>query len=396
MSNIELHQSPEQLLAELRTTFEAKTSGYEGKFEKISAELDKYEKANQVKTQELVEAKSLIKEQEAKMASLEADFKRGNFQGEEKKAKLEEVKAFEKFLAEGKNDVRFSAEAKYLRTDNNEQGGYLAPAQYVNEIIKNITEISPVRSVARIIPTTKKEVQIPKRTGLISGAWVGEGSAAVASQSTFGMETLQAEKMMAFCDVSIEMLRDSAFDIQAQVSQDVSEEFARLEGLGFISGTPGAAQPEGLLTNASIASYNSGAAAAILADSLFAIQGEMKAGYDLTWMFNRKTLHQNIRVLKTTGSGEYLLQMGLGSLPSTVAGVPYILANDMPDVAANAFPVLLGDFRKAYYIVDNQNVEVIEDALTQAINGKRRYIFFKRTGGQVVLPEAIKKLKISA
>lgn len=395
MSNIELHQSPEQLLAELRTTFEAKTSGYEGKFEKISAELDKYEKANQVKTQELVEAKSLIKEQEAKMASLEADFKRGNFQGEEKKAKLEEVKAFEKFLAEGKNEVRFSAEAKYLRTDNNEQGGYLAPAQYVNEIIKNITEISPVRSVARIIPTTKKEVQIPKRTGLISGAWVDEGSPASTSQSTFGMETLQAQKMVTFCDVSIEMLRDSAFDIQAQVSQDVAEEFARLEGLGFISGNPGAAQPEGLLTNASVASYNSGATAAITADSLFAIQGEIKAGYDLTWMFNRKTLHQNIRVLKTSGSGEYLLQMGLGSLPSTVAGVPYVLANDMPDVGAGTFPVLLGDFRKAYYIVDNQNVEVIEDALTQAINGKRRYIFFKRTGGQVVLPEAIKKLKIS-
>lgn len=396
MSNIELHQSPEQLLAELRTTFEAKTSGYEAKFEKISAELDKQEKISQAKTLELAEVKSLRLEQEAKLASLEADFKRGNFQGEEKKAKLEEVKAFEKFLAEGKNDVRFSAEAKYLRTDNNEQGGYLAPAQYVNEIIKNITEISPVRSVARIIPTTKKEVQIPKRTGLISGAWVGEGSTATTSQSTFGMVTLQAEKMVTFCDVSIEMLRDSAFDIQAQVSQDVAEEFARLEGLGFISGNAAAAQPEGLLTNASVASYNSGAAAAILADSLFGIQGEIKAGYDLTWMFNRKTLHQNIRVLKTTGSGEYLLQMGLGSLPNTVAGVPYVLANDMPDVAAGTFPVLLGDFRKAYYIVDNQNIEVIEDVVTQAINGKRRYIFFKRTGGQVVQPEAIKKLKISA
>jgi HK97 family phage major capsid protein len=394
--SIELNQTPEQLLTELRTTFEAKTSGYEAKFEKISAELDKQEKISQAKTLELAEVKSLRLEQEAKLASLEADFKRGNFQGEEKKAKLEEVKAFEKFLAEGKNDVRFSAEAKYLRTDNNEQGGYLAPSEYVNEIIKNITEVSPVRSVARIIPTTKKEVQIPKRTGLISGGWVGEGAAAVASQSTFGMETLQAEKMVAFCDVSIEMLRDSAFDIQAQVSQDVAEEFARLEGLGFISGNPGAAQPEGLLTNASIASYNSGAAAALTADSLFAIQGELKAGYDLTWMFNRKTLHQNIRVLKTSGSGEYLLQMGLGSLPNTVAGLPYVLANDMPDVAAGTFPILLGDFRKGYYIVDNRNVEVLEDALTQAINGKRRYIFFKRTGGQVVLPEAIKKLKISA
>jgi hypothetical protein len=35
--SIELNQTPEQLLTELRTTFEAKTSGYEAKFEKINS-----------------------------------------------------------------------------------------------------------------------------------------------------------------------------------------------------------------------------------------------------------------------------------------------------------------------------------------------------------------------
>lgn len=360
---------------------------------KLNAELDKQEKANQANIAVLNAKANRTDELEAKLISLEADLKRGNFSGEEKEIKNNEIKAFEKFLIEGKNDARVSVEAKYLRTDSNESGGYLAPAQYINEIIKNITEVSPVRQLARIIPTTAKEIQIPKRTGLISGGWVGEGGSSTISNSTYGMETLRAEKMMTHCDISIEMLRDSAFNIQQQVSLDVSEDFAAIEGLGFISGT-GVGQPEGLLTNASVSAYAGGNASTLGADAMFGVQGELKAGYNSTWMFNRRTLHQHIRTLKD-GSGQYLLQIGLGNLPNTVAGVPYVLANDMPDVATNTFPILIGDFRKAYYIVDNQNIEAIEDPYTQATTGKRRYIFFKRTGGQVVLPEAIKKIKIA-
>lgn len=360
---------------------------------KIHELLDVQETKNQAKMAELSAKAAKSEELETKINALEADLKRGNFQGEIKEAKLEEVKAFEKFLVEGKNDVRVSAEAKYLRTDSNELGGYLAPAQYIAEIIKNITEISPVRQVARVISTTAKEIQIPKRTGLISGGWIGEGATFSDSSSTYGMETLRAEKMGVYCDISIEMLRDAAFNMQGQISLDVSEDLAALEGRGYISGT-GVGQPEGLLTNSLIAAYAGGAAASLQADALFGVQGEIKGGYNLSWMFNRKTLHQHIRTLKD-GNGQYLLQLGLGSLPNTIAGVPYVLANDMPDVAVNTFPILIGDFRKGYYIVDNQNIEVLEDPYTQATTGKKRYIFYKRTGGQVVLPEAIKKIKIA-
>jgi len=76
--------------------------------------------------------------------------------------------------------------------------------------------------------------------------------------------------------------------------------------------------------------------------------------------------------------------------------LPYVLANDMPNVGAGTFPIILGDYRKCYYIVDNVNFELIEDPYTQAIIGKRRFIVYKRTGGQVVLTEGLRKLKVSA
>lgn len=362
--------------------------------EKIHSLLDAQEEKNQAKIKELSEKAAKTEELEEKMNSLEADFKRG-IGGEEKAAKTQELKGFEVLLKKGLVNTRGSEEFKYLRSDNNEDGGYLAPYEYMNEIIKKITEISPVRQVSRVISTSSKEVRIQKRTGLVSGGWVGEGLAASQSNSTYGNEVLRAEKMMVYTDITLEILRDSVFDMRREITADVAEDFAKLEGAAFVNGNA-VSKPEGLLTNADVGFVVSGAAAGLTADALYEIQGEIPTGYNLTWMFNRKTLHKHIRTLKD-GSGEYLFQPNLGAadMPNTVAGLPYVLANDMPDVAANTFPIILGDYRKAYYIVDNQNIEFLEDPYTQATSGKRRFIVFKRTGGQVVLAEALKKLKIS-
>jgi HK97 family phage major capsid protein len=363
--------------------------------EKIHSLLDAQEQKNQEKLSSISEKAKKIEELEARYNSLEADLKRG-LGGEEKQAKTQELKSFEQLLLKGNLAIKGTEEQKYLQERNNEQGGYLAPAEYANEIIKKITEISPVRSVARIVTTSAKEIKFPKRTGLVSGGWVGEAQTATQSNSTYGEEVIKAEKMMVYTDISFELFRDSAFDMKAQITSDISEDFARLEGQAFISGN-GVNKPEGLLTNSSVGETNTGSASALTGDSLYTIQGFIPTGYNLAWMFNRKTLHGNIRTLKDS-YGQYLFVPSLGSpdMPNTVAGLPYFLANDMPDVSAGTYPIIVGDYRKCYYIVDNQSIEFVEDPYTQATSGKRRFIVFKRTGGQVVLPEGLRKLKVSA
>ena len=362
---------------------------------KINSLLDAQEAKNQAKFKEVNEKNKKVEEIEARCNALEADFKRG-LSGEEKQAKTQEFKSFEQLLLKGPLAIKGTEEQKYLQERNNEQGGYLAPAEYVNEIIKKITEVSPVRSAARIITTSAKEIKFPKRTGLVSGGWVGEAQTATQSNSTYGEETIKAEKMMVYTDISFELFRDSAFDMKREITSDISEDFSRLEGQAFILGN-GVNKPEGLLTNSSIGETVSGAASTLTGDSLYTIQGFIPSGYNLAWMFNRKTLHGNIRTLKDT-YGQYLFVPSLGSadMPNTVAGLPYFLANDMPDVGAGTYPIILGDFRRCYYIVDNQSIEFVEDPYTQALNGKRRFIVYKRTGGQVVLAEGLRKLKVSS
>ena len=65
------------------------------------------------------------------------------------------------------------------------------------------------------------------------------------------------------------------------------------------------------------------------------------------------------------------------------------IATDMPDVAGGAKPVLFGDFRRGYMIVDRINLSIMRDPFTQASSGNVRYLARRRVGGQVILPEAL-------
>ena len=61
-------------------------------------------------------------------------------------------KAFFNFLRKGSLTPE---EKKVLMISDDTLGGYLAaPADYVQEIIKTITEFSPIRTIARVRPTT--------------------------------------------------------------------------------------------------------------------------------------------------------------------------------------------------------------------------------------------------
>jgi len=299
--------------------------------------------------------------------------------------------AYNKFLRTG------AVEQKALILADDTLGGYLAPEEFVREIIRGITVASPVRSVARVRQTAAKAIQLPKRSGVFSAAWVAEsGSRTETTGLTFGLEEIPTHEMYALVDVSRQMLEDAAFNVEAELNAEFAERFAVAEGSAFISGDA-IGKPEGLLTNASIGETNSGVAAAVGGDGLINLFYAIKDGYarNAVWMMRRATI-AGVRKLKDVTSGQYLWQPGLsGSEPGLLLGRPVVEAPDMPAEGAGAFPVLFGDFGAGYTIVDRVAIEVQRDPFTQAASGNIRFIARKRVGGQVVLPEAIRKLKCS-
>lgn len=94
--------------------------------------------------------------------------------------------------------------------------------------------------------------------------------------------------------------------------------------------------------------------------------------------------------------GSYIWQPGLADgTPNTILGQPYVEVPDMPDVAADTYPIIFGDLRRGYTIVDRISLSILRDPFTQATNGNIRFIARRRVGGQVVLAEALRKLKVS-
>ena len=362
---------------------------------KCNSLLDAHEQKNQQLIKTLEAEKSARENLELKFQTLEADVRRGG-NGGKMEAKKAELQALESFLTKGYSRKGFysfeqSPEAKALRSDIDIAGGYLAPSEFYNEIIKNLTFISPIRSIARVLQTSRKEIEFPKRTANLNAYWVGQAGTGTVSQQTYGSEKIICHKLTAFVDVSVEMSGDAAFDMVQQVQSDIIEQVAVKEGESFVKGAA-ANQPEGFLTNALVEEVNS-AGSVLTPDSLFDVQKKgIRNGY---FVMNTSTLNA-IRKFKSTAN-EYLFQAGIeGVAPSMIAGRPYILAEDMPDIGVGAFPVAYGDFRTGYYIVDNVNLTFREDNLTQALDGLNRYIAYKRVGGKVVQPEVIKKIKITS
>ena len=131
------------------------------------------------------------------------------------------------------------------------------------------------------------------------------------------------------------------------------------------------------------------------AADIILVTGDLKTGYNPAFMFNRRTL----AVLRTEVSttGQFIWQPGInGVVQNTIAGEPYVIANDMPDIASNAFSVVYADFLRGYTIIDRTGMSVIRDELTQKKKAIVEFTMNKWNTGQVTLPEAMTGLKIKA
>jgi len=369
------------------------TAYVDEKLAKMEAKMDSYEDINQKLTTAELNADNI----KSQIDKLETIVTRPN-SGFESKQVDEYMGAFDSYCRKGIEGLD-AAEKKALTVSNDSTGGYLAPPEYVKELIKDITEISPIRSIARIRSTGSRSIQIPKRTGTFAAQWVAEsGTRSETTGYQVGLEELPAHEQYALVDISEQDLEDSVFDLEAEMQSEFSEQFAKAEGAAFVSGNA-VGKPEGFMTNSDVGSIDSGSNTAITGDNLISLVHNIKSDYGRngSFVFNRSTLAA-IRKLKDT-AGQYVFQAGMslqGGVTNTILGQPYVEATDMPSIAQNAFPVAFGDFRRAYMIVDRVSLAVLRDPFTQATTGNVRYIARRRVGGQVILPEAINKLKVTA
>jgi HK97 family phage major capsid protein len=352
------------------------------------AELAEVKQAHEIQQKNLEEAT-------AKIESLETVLARPNASAS-KDVDLQ-TKAFGEWLRKGEVD---EMERKALYESDDTLGGFYAPTEYVADLIKSVTEISPIRSIARVRQTDKRGIEIPKRTGQFSASFVAETSTRSETTGyTTGMMSIDAHEMYGLVDISQAMLEDSAFNLESEMGTEFAEKFAKLEGTSFVSGN-GVGKPLGFTdSTAGVSSTNSGSGSALTANGILDLVYAIKSDYlgNARFVMNRTTFAKLLQL--EDGEGQKIFHVGLNLVngaPSTIAGHPYTLATDMPDIGGSAKPIAFGDFSKAYTIVDRVNLSVMRDPYSQATSGNIRYVARRRVGGTVVLAEAIRLQNISS
>ena len=323
------------------------------------------------------------------------------------------ARAFNQFFRRGTEEGLRELEMKAaLRTDSDPDGGYVVPDQMEQTIDRVLGSVSAMRSIASVMSVSAGSYKKLVNQGGAGAGWVGERQARPETATpTLAELSFPAMEIYANPAATQTLLDDARVDIAAWLAEEVSTAFAEAEGAAFISGD-GVNQPRGLLSYDTVANasqswgnigYTASGVAAALTDSshngvdaLIDLIYSIKQGYRQNARFlMNKSLQATVRKLKSKTEELYLWQPPVqAGQPATLLGYPITDDDNMPDVAAGAFPVAFGDFRRGYLIVDRFGVRVLRDPYTN-----KPYVHFyttKRVGGGVQNFEAIKLLKIAA
>jgi len=350
----------------------------------------------------LAELSTAIAEHRSRLDRVEARAARAGIAGTEQRDDAAEIetRAFSALIRRGR-EFMTADEIRSLRVSDDTAGGFLAPDQFVAELLRNVVQFSPIRQVARVANTASGAVILPRRTGRLTAQWVGETGARPSTEPTYGQARFPVHELTAYVDVSNTMLEDSALDIASELAFDFAEEFGRAEGAAFLNGS-GTIQPVGLLTDATIPYTATGTAAAFPAsapaDLLIAAYHALAPAYrgNAVWMMNSNTLAA-IRKFRDNNGNYLLATAGIANAPTTtLLGRPVIEAPDLPDIGANALPIVFGDFGSGFRIFDRVALSVLRDPYTQVTNGLTRFHARRRVAAGVAKAEAFRAIKVAA
>jgi HK97 family phage major capsid protein len=391
-----MNKDQEQILntvKELRSEVE-KAMPDKAKLEEMHKALDTLESSNQKSVAAQLEQEKKNLETEESLKSLEAQLARRVETSGNKKGYREsdEFKALNAFVVGGESGLHsLDQQVKSaLRTDIDAQGGFLVPEEMDNVIIKKITEISAIRSIARVRTTAAKTMNMPIRSMIPEADYEGEAQRSKDGTSKYESETITPYRLTFTTPITLDMLMDAAFNMESELLSDAAEAFAFKEGKKFVDGS-GSKQPHGFLSDSRVLSnmITSSASNEIRADDILKVTGELKTGYNPTFVMNRRTLAL-LRTEKSSTDGHFIWQPAInGAVSATIAGERYLLADQMPDVKAGAAAVAYGDFLRGYTIIDRTGMSVIRDEYTAKREGIVEFTFNKYNTGRVTLPEAL-------
>lgn len=284
-----------------------------------------------------------------------------------------------------------------LKEGQGENGGYLVPSEFETQLVVGLESENIFRKIAHTITTSSNDRKIPVVASHGKADWVEEGNKIEDYDEDFKQVTLGAHKLATAIKVSEELLADSIFSLDAYLAQEFARRIGAEEEAAFIAGD-GKGKPTGIFTETGGAEVGieTTSETVISFDEVYDLFYALKAPYrnNAVWIMNDSTI-KAIRKLKDQ-HGQYLWQPSAGGgTPDTLLNRPIYTSSYVPEIKAGQAPIAFGDF-SYYWIADRQGRVFKRLMELYARNGQVGFIGSERVDGKLILPEAVKLLKMKA
>ena len=402
--------------------------------EKAADDLAEIKEEVEAVVAENAEVKAANVELETKAA--DAESKVADLEGElaEKDAKIEELEAkaaapaihitkedapmsdnhFKTFLAEGIDGLRTKAADLQISTDA--QGGYALPEELRRQIIELEHEVSPLRREVSVASAETTDVQQLVSVGDAASGWVGETSSRAQTDSPeLAQRTATFGEVYARPRVYQHMLEDAFFGVESWLMGEVARQFAEVEGVAFLSGD-GSNKPVGILNGLTLSSPAAasdvngtyevinhgvdgllGADDNAIIDNIRSVILSVKTGYlgGAKFMMNRAT-HEVLASLKDANGNYYINRNIAEAAGQRLFGFDIVINEDMDNIpvsTGSAAPILFGNFKRAFQVIDRVGVSMLRDPYTNP--GSVLFYTRKRVGSMVLDASALKVVAVS-
>lgn len=304
-------------------------------------------------------------------------------------------------------------ELKAMSVGSDPDGGFLVMPAMASAIRDKLRDQSPIATLARkVIVTTGDGWSEPFERGDTGATWVGETQARPATDSPgLGLFNVPLREIYALASVTQKLLDAGPETLGAWLEGRIAEKFARTEGAAFVSGD-GVARPRGFLSYSTAATGDSTRAEGVLqhvpsgasgafvsaasfpGDCILNLVYSLRAPYrpGAVFLMNSATAGA-VRKLKDT-EGRYLWIDSLSAgQPPLLAGYPVMMAEDMPDIAADSLSIAFGNFEAGYTIAEAPGIRFMRDPYSNKPNVQ--FYAYRRVGGDVADFDAIKLMKFA-
>lgn len=284
------------------------------------------------------------------------------------------------------------AEGQRQQTVTTTGGGYLIPEGFRAELIRAMEAFGGVRANSRVIQTDMgNSLDIPTVDDTSNtGRLLAINTAVTTTDITFGQKTLEAYKYSSdLVLVPVELMEDSAFDMNGMVTSILSERLGRITESHYTTGS-GSSQPNGVVTAAAEGTVGTvGQTGTVTADDIVDLFHSLDPAYrdGAVFMMNDSTVAA-IRKLKTGVSGDetYLWQPGLrAGQPDTLLGRAVVVNQGMSEMEASAKSILFGNFQN-YWIRDVRGIRFVRLDERYADVDQVGFVVFLRTDADLVGP----------